>query len=57
MRTSTLFVAKTNIKFFKIHSVSISDMDTGQREGKGREIEPVFTFFLDKGRSIFHDFV
>jgi len=40
MQTSALFVAKINIEFFKIHSVSTSDMDRGE----GREIEPVFTF-------------
>jgi len=30
MRTSALFVAKTNIEFFKIYSVSTSDMDRDQ---------------------------
>jgi len=32
MRTSALFVAKTNIEFFKIYSVSTSDMDRGERD-------------------------
>jgi len=44
MRTSALFVAKTNIKIFKIYSVSTSDMDSG-KGWRGREIEPVLTFF------------
>jgi len=35
MRTSALFVAKTNIDFFNIYSVSTSDMD--RREGRGEE--------------------
>jgi len=55
MRTSELFIAKTNTKFFKIYSVSTSDMDRGGGEGRG--FEPMLTFFLDKGWSIFHDFV
>jgi len=29
VRTSALFVAKTNIEIFKIYSVSTSDMDRG----------------------------
>jgi len=41
MQTSALFVAKTNIEFFKIYSVSTSDMDRGE----GRGIEPVLTIF------------
>jgi len=42
MQMSALFVAKTNIEFFKIYSMS--DMDRGEgREGRG--IEPVLTFF------------
>jgi len=32
MRTSALFVVKTNIEFFKIYSVSTSDMDRGGGE-------------------------
>jgi len=52
LRTSALFVVKTNIEIFKIYSVSTSDMDRVE----GRGIEPVLTLFLDKGRSIFHDF-
>jgi len=35
MLTSALFVAKTNIKFFKICSVSTSDMD--RRKGRARD--------------------
>jgi len=35
VRTSALFVAKTNVEFFKTHSVSTPDMDRG--EGRGRE--------------------
>jgi len=52
MRTSELFVAKTNIEFFLICSVSTSDMDRGRGEGLNHCLH-----FLDKGRSIFHDFV
>jgi len=33
MRTSALFVAKTNTEFFKIYSVSTSDMDRGRGGG------------------------
>jgi len=36
MWTSALFVAKTNIKFFKIYSVSTSDMDRGEGRGEDR---------------------
>jgi len=35
MRTSALFVAKTNIKFFKIYSVSKSDINRGGGGGEG----------------------
>jgi len=51
MRTSALFVAKSNIKFFKINSMSTSDMDSGRGEGLSQCLH-----FLDKERSIFHDF-
>jgi len=53
MRTSALFVAKTNIEFFKIYSVSTFDMDRGDERGEGLGRAYIF---LDKRRSIFHDF-
>jgi len=43
MRSSALFVAKTNIEFFKIYgSVFTSDID---RVRGGERFEPVLTFF------------
>jgi len=50
MRTSAFFVAKTNIEFFKIYSLSTSDMDG---EGEERGIEPVLTFFWTRGGQFF----
>jgi len=44
MRTSALFVAKTNIDFFKIYSMSTSDMmDRG--EGRREELSQCLRFF------------
>jgi len=51
MWTSALFVAKTNIEFFKIYSVSTSDIDKGGWERRG--IEPVLTFFWTRGGQFF----
>jgi len=50
MQTSAIFVAKTNIEFFKIYSVSTSGMD--REEGRGEELSQCL-HFLDKERSIF----
>jgi len=50
MQMFALFVAETNIKFCKIYSVSTW---TG---GEGLS-QCLHFFFLDKGKSIFHDFV
>jgi len=46
MRTSALFVAKTNIEFFKIYSVST-------RTGRRRGIDPVLTFFWTRRGQFF----
>jgi len=54
MRMSVLFVAKTNIKFFKIYSVSTADMD--REEGREKGLSQCL-HFLDKKRSIFLGFV
>jgi len=35
MRTSALFVAKTNIEYLKIYSVSTSDMDRKEEKEEG----------------------
>jgi len=55
VQTSALFVAKTKIEFFKVYSVSTSDMDRGK--GRGEGLSQCLHFFLDKGRLIFYDFV
>jgi len=54
MRKSELFVAKFNIEFFKMYSVSTSDMD---KERRGERDWACAYIFLDKGRSICHYFV
>jgi len=43
MRTSKIFFAKTNIEFFKIYSVSTSNMDKG--EGRGKRLSQCLHFF------------
>jgi len=49
MRTSALFFAKTNIEFFKIYSMSTSDIDRVE----GRGIETVLTFVWTRGGQFF----
>jgi len=43
MRTSARFVARTNIEYFKIYSVSTTDMDRG--EEKGEDLSQCLNFF------------
>jgi len=51
MRASALFLAKTNIKFFKKFIVCPHLTWTGGR--RGERIEPVLTFFWTRGGQFF----